>query len=162
MGSANSKDDKPSLMKIVFTNIENKASIVGIEDKLDWHIIRTSLYSIPVGMLTHITRTSHYFLVFDIIKEGETGYIITHFTEDGIKHLKFYGSRSQAIFAPFDGTYLTSKIELLSYRDVEGKKVEDLVRIFNEWNRPFNLIRNNCRKYTKFVHRRLWNHASYV
>lgn len=155
MGSANSQSENPSLFQYTFTKVHGQASVYGIEDKLDWFITRISLFQIPVDIIAHLARTSHYFLLFDIESATENGFLISHFTEDGNKHLIFYTSKSQAIFAPFEGAYLTDKVELLRYSDVAGKKVSDLVEAFNAWNKPFNLILSNCRNFTRFIERRL-------
>jgi hypothetical protein len=154
MGSANSQSENPSLFQYTFTKVHGQPSVHGIQDKLQWNITRISLYQIPVDMIAHLARTSHYFLLFDVEFEGLSGNILCHFTEDGVKHLDFYSSRSQAIFAPFEGSYLTNKVEMLRYQDVTGRKVEELVKAFEDWNKPFNLILSNCRNFTKFIERR--------
>jgi hypothetical protein len=154
MGSANSQSENPSLFQYTFTKVHGQPSVNGIEDKLAWNITRISLYQIPVDMIAHLARTSHYFLLFDIENMTESGNIVCHFTEDGVKHLDFYTSRSQAIFAPFEGTYLTEKVEMLRYQDITNKTVADLINAFNEWTKPFNLILSNCRNFTKFIERR--------
>jgi hypothetical protein len=108
-------------------------------------------------MIAHLARTSHYFLLFDVQFQSETGYIVCHFTEDGSKHLDFHQSRSEAIFKTFETTYLVSKIELLRYIDINGKTVADLVKAFELWTKPFNLIMSNCRNFTAFIERQLTN-----
>lgn len=155
MGSANSQSENPSLFQYTFTKVHGHPSVNGIQDKLDWHITRISLYQIPVDIIAHLARTSHYFLLFDIETATENGFIIAHFTEDGNKHLLFYSNKTEAIFSPFEGAYLTEKVEMLRYQEVAGKKVNDLVEAFSAWTKPFNLILSNCRNFTRFIERRL-------
>jgi hypothetical protein len=155
MGSANSQSENPSVFQYTFTKVHGVPSVNNVTDKLHWSLTRLSLYQVPIDMIAHLARTSHYFLLFDIEFESRCGNLVCHFTEDGVKHLDYYPSRSQAIFGPFEGTYLTDKIEMLNYTDLEGKKVVDLMKAFDEWNKPFNLLLSNCRMFTKFLRRRI-------
>ena len=114
-----------------------------------------SLYQVPIDMIAHLAHTSHYFLLFDVHLNETTGHIVCHFTEDGVKHLDFYPSRSEAIFKTFEETYLTSKLELLRYTEITSKTVEDLLKVFASWTKPFNLILSNCRNFASYIQRTL-------
>ena len=155
MGSASSQSENPSVFEYTFSKIYGAPSQIAIEGKEEWEITRLSLYQVPIDMIAHLAHTSHYFLLFDIQFNGETGHIVCHFTEDGTKHLDFHSSRSEAIFKTFEGTYLTDKVLLLSYIDVNGKNVTDLLRVFDSWTKPFNLILSNCRHFTGYIQRNL-------
>jgi hypothetical protein len=157
MGSSASSSENPSVFQYTFTKVHGSPSVNNINDKLDWEITRMSLYQVPIDMIAHLARTAHYFLLFDITNNTETGHIVCHFTEDGVKHLDFHSSRSEAIFKTFETTYLVSKIELLRYRDVQGKLVNDLNAAFEMWTKPFNLILSNCRSFTGFIERKFMN-----
>lgn len=154
MGSASSQPENPSVFQYTFSKIHGEPSVINIEGKENWSITRITLYQIPIDMIAHLAHTAHYFLLFDAEFESKNGHIVCHFTEDGVKHLDFHESRSEAIFKTFERTYLTSKIKLIRYSDIQGKKVADLIQAFIEWNKPFNLILSNCRNFTKFIERK--------
>ena len=152
MGSASSSNESPSLLRFTFTKIHGEASVLEIKDKMDWIIVRMCLYQVPNGIISHMTRAAHYFLLFDVEFGEQLGHIICHFTEDGVKHLEFHSSRTEAIFKTFENKYLTKKMKLLKYYDVQGKAVAHLVKIFLSWEKDFNLVVSNCRHFTKFIH----------
>lgn len=151
MGSSNSQSNNPSVFQYTFTKVHGEPSVINIEGKENWDITRITLYQVPIDIIAHFARTAHYFLLFDIEYESHIGHIVCHFTEDGVKHLDFHSSRSEAIFGTFEGIYLTSKIELIRYSEIQGKKVIDLIKAFDEWDKPFNLILSNCRNFARFI-----------
>lgn len=157
MGSSSSKLENPNLFSCTFKKIYGNPSVIGIDDKLDWKITRISLYQVPINTLAHITKTAHYYLIFDVCSNDNDnqGFILSHFTVDGTKHLEFHKSKSQAIFTSFEQIYLTSKVELLRFWDTNEKFVRNLKESFDEWNKPFNLVLSNCRKFTRFIVKRL-------
>lgn len=157
MGSASSQSENPSVFQYTFTKVYGGTSIINLEGKEDWEITRISRYQVPIDMVAHLARTSHYFLLFDLKLNEETGYIVCHFTEDGTKHLEFHLSRSEAIFKTFEETYLTQKIELLHYTEMFGRSVGDLLRVFDSWKKPFNLLLSNCRHFSGYIERNMIN-----
>lgn len=155
MGNSYSQSENPNLIKCTFTKTYGSPSVVDIEDKLDWKITRVSLYEVPISLLAHVTKTAHYYLIFDVCSKDDKGFILGHFTVDGVKHLEFHRSKSQAIFTSFEEKFLISKVELLRFWETNEKTVQDLKEVFDAWNRPFNLITSNCRKFTRFIVKRL-------